>query len=117
MIIGDYLVFTSVINIFRIYGAGGGPVKVCHRNTMNRWAVRPVNEKFSLYTQHVENVISTKSNAKERSRLEVNTINVSGCKSIAVLWPLHRYLAEDKRFSALTQRSNMIDVYYVVQST
>ena len=30
------------------------------------------------------NVISTKSNAKEGPRLEVNTIKISGCKSIAV---------------------------------
>ena len=119
MVIGCRLVFTLVINIFRIYGAGVGPVKA----TGTQWiyykifAVRPVIEKYSLYTQHMQNVISTKSDAREWSRLEVNTIKIGGCKSIAALWPLHRYLAEDKIFSVLTQRSNITDVLDVVQST
>lgn len=88
-----------------MYGAGVGPVKA----TCTQWInlkLCVVIKKFSLYTEHVHKMISTKSNAQEKSSLIANLTKISGCKSIAGLWPLHIYLAEDSNFSILTKEQS-----------
>ena len=76
-------------------------------------------EKFGLYLQHLQNVIATTSNAKDRSTLEGKFTKLIDAKVLLRSAMFTDVLAEAKHFSLTTQKQsiNIISIIDAVEST
>ena len=76
-------------------------------------------EKFGLYTQHLQNVISKTTNAKARATLEGKYAKLVDAKFLLRCALFVDVLAEAKNFSLKTQKIdiNIIDVVEAVENT
>ena len=94
---------------FEMYSASVRPVKA----TGTRWidhklrAMDRFIEKFGIYAQHLQHVISTTSNSKDRATLEGKFTKLVDAKVLLRSAFFTDVLAEAKKFSLNTQRSNI----------
>ena len=78
-----------------------------------------VVEKFGLYNQHLQNVISMTANAKARATLEGKYVKLVDAKVALCCALFIDVLAEEKNFSLKTQKIdiNNVDIVEAVENT
>ena len=104
-----------------MYSAGVHPVNAtgtCWIDHKIR-AMGCVVEKFGLYNQHSQNVISTTANAKARATLEGKYVKLVDAKVLLCCAVFIDVLAEAKNSSLKTQKIDIsiIDVVEAVENT
>ena len=106
---------------FEMYGCGVRPLKAAG----TRWidhklrAMERLVEKFGLYTAHLQNVISTCKILKDRAVLEGKFSKLVDAKVLLRSALFIDILAEAKKFSLITQKSNIniVEVVDYVETT
>ena len=99
MLKGEFEMYTSVIRLVK----GTGTRWIDHKlRTMNH-----LIEKFGFYCVHLNDIISTTTNSKEKTTLEGKFNKLVDAKVLLLYALFTDILSEEKKFSLVTQKSDI----------